>query len=294
MEENGIKMKEMMMERIANLIQNLEGKIPKGDDVGQGFQEDKDNFLVDQLYINKNTPRGFDSNNGSNQGWSPRGIQVPKIDMSKFDGKDPITWIFHMEQFFNIHQVPNLQKVTIASLYLEPQQFLRYQWICEHKNNTIISLSIFKEELITYHDDVKRNSFFRQLINLRKRGPLIEHTQQFQKLSLILDGIPNNKFFDLFIGTLKDIIQHEVCLFEPTSLDKDFMEAMKDERKNLEMHTKRTTFNTSRENKVPYSNPPQTTRLTLQQMDERRAKGLCFKFDNKDSKGCKCGEKKLI
>ena len=26
------------MERIANLIQNMEGKIPKGDDVGQGSQ----------------------------------------------------------------------------------------------------------------------------------------------------------------------------------------------------------------------------------------------------------------
>jgi hypothetical protein len=24
---------------------------------------------------------------------------VPKIDMRKFDGKDPITWILHMEQF---------------------------------------------------------------------------------------------------------------------------------------------------------------------------------------------------
>ena len=31
---------------------------------------------------------------------------VPKIDMRKFDGKDPITWILQMEQFFNLHNVP--------------------------------------------------------------------------------------------------------------------------------------------------------------------------------------------
>jgi hypothetical protein len=31
---------------------------------------------------------------------------VPKIDMRKFDGKDPITWILQMEQLFDLHNVP--------------------------------------------------------------------------------------------------------------------------------------------------------------------------------------------
>jgi hypothetical protein len=62
---------------------------------------------------------------------TPRNYLIPKIDMRKFDGKDPITWIFQMEQFFDLHQVPTLQKVTLASLYLEPDQFVWYQWLCE-------------------------------------------------------------------------------------------------------------------------------------------------------------------
>jgi hypothetical protein len=36
---------------------------------------------------------------------------IPKIDMRKFDGKDPITWILQMEQFFDLHNVPHTQKV---------------------------------------------------------------------------------------------------------------------------------------------------------------------------------------
>ncbi len=52
---------------------------------------------------------------------------TPKIDMRKFDGKDPITWILQMEQFFDLHQVKSLQKVTIDSLYLEPEQFVWYR-----------------------------------------------------------------------------------------------------------------------------------------------------------------------
>ena len=87
----------------------------------------------------------------------------------------------------------NLQKVTIASLYLEPQQFVWYQWLCECKKNTIIYWSIFIKELIAYHDDVKRNSFFTQLINLWKKGSVIEHIQQFQKLSLRVEGIEDDK-----------------------------------------------------------------------------------------------------
>ena len=73
----------------------------------------------------------------------PRNYFIPKIYMRKFDGKDPITWIFQMEQFFDLHQVPILQKVTIASLYLEPDQFVWYQWICDHKKDCIIYWSIF-------------------------------------------------------------------------------------------------------------------------------------------------------
>ena len=94
-----------------------------------------------------------------------------------------------------------------------------YQWLCEWKKNTIITWSIFTEELITYYDDVKSNSFT-QFINIRKKGPLIEHIQQFQKLSVRVEGIADDKLLDIFIGTLKDNIQHEVRLFEPTSLEK--------------------------------------------------------------------------
>ena len=48
----------------------------------------------------------------------------PKVDMCKFDGKDPLTWINQMENFFEIHQIPYGQKVMMASLYLEPDQFI--------------------------------------------------------------------------------------------------------------------------------------------------------------------------
>ena len=44
---------------------------------------------------------------------------VQKIDMRKFDGKYPLTWMLQMEQYFDLHNVKNTEKVRIGTLYLE-------------------------------------------------------------------------------------------------------------------------------------------------------------------------------
>jgi hypothetical protein len=67
----------------------------------------------------------------------------PKIYMRNFDGKDPITWILQMDKFFDLHNVPHTQKVQIASLYLETNQFVLYRWICSCKS--LVTWTIFME-----------------------------------------------------------------------------------------------------------------------------------------------------
>jgi hypothetical protein len=75
-------------------------------------------------------------------------------------------------------------------------------------------------------------------------------------------------------------------------LENSFSVARKFESKN--MATRRVATNNYREHHVPSPNLTQPTRLTPQQMDEIREKGLCFNCDKKYSKGHKCGENKLF
>jgi hypothetical protein len=89
------------------------------------------NFLIERPPESENVSHEIhdEDTRKMNQDWrnSNFGLKTnhfPKIDMRKFDGKDPITWILHMEQFFDLHDVPHTQKVQIASLYLEPNQFV--------------------------------------------------------------------------------------------------------------------------------------------------------------------------
>ena len=84
------------------------------------------------------------------------------MNMRNFDGNYLITCMFQMD-FIDIHQVLTSQEVTITS---------------------------FVYELITLYGDVKRNTFFSSLINLRQRGPIANNIKYFQRLSLRVMNIP--------------------------------------------------------------------------------------------------------
>jgi len=109
-------------------------------------------------------------------------LKSRKGDMKKFDGKDPVNWILHMEQYFDLHEVQLLQKVRIASSYLELDQFLWYKGLCSHK--PLITWSIFMEEMIAHYEDTKRNTFVSQLINLKQKCSIVEPIEDFQKLNM--------------------------------------------------------------------------------------------------------------
>jgi hypothetical protein len=102
-------LKEEILEVLKNIV--IE-RTPESENVSHETH-DEDTRKVNQEWRNSNF--GLKTNH------------VPKIDMRKFDGKDPITWILQMEQFFDLHNVPHTQKVRIASLYLEPNQFVWYR-----------------------------------------------------------------------------------------------------------------------------------------------------------------------
>jgi len=67
----------------------------------------KETHDVNKIVVNNDS---IDSNVGS------KTHHIPKIDMRKFDGKDPATWILQMEQFFDLNNVQNTQKVRMETL----------------------------------------------------------------------------------------------------------------------------------------------------------------------------------
>jgi hypothetical protein len=81
-----------MMQQLQNsILHTMDERFPKGDIKTQGNHENVEEIKIESQnhdYSSLQDPhhRGFNA--------APRNYLIPKIDMRKFDGKDPITWIF--------------------------------------------------------------------------------------------------------------------------------------------------------------------------------------------------------
>ena len=42
-----------------------------------------------------------------------------KLDVPRFDGSDPSGWVFKISRFFEYHGVPDSERLTVASFYME-------------------------------------------------------------------------------------------------------------------------------------------------------------------------------
>jgi hypothetical protein len=174
---NSLQNKTITKDELQEMEAKLEAINTKMDGLKEEIMEGLKNFVIERTPESENVSHEIhdEDTRKVNQEWrnSNFGLKtnhVPKIDMRKFDGKDPITWILQMEQFFDLHNVPHTQKVRIASLYLEPNQFVWYRWFCSHKS--LVTWTIFMEEMIAHYEDTRRNTFFSQLINLKQRVQL--------------------------------------------------------------------------------------------------------------------------
>ena len=108
-EENMENMKNDIKVEIEGLEKLIQEILPNGEKIVEETH-DENKINVNREFINSNV-------GGKNH-------HIPKMDMRKFDGKDSITWILQMEQYFDLNNVQNTQKVRIATLHLEQNPFV--------------------------------------------------------------------------------------------------------------------------------------------------------------------------
>jgi hypothetical protein len=113
------KKMDSMEAKLDTKMDSMEAKLDtKMDGLKGEIMEGLKHFLIERTPESENVSHEIhdEDTRKVNQEWrnSNFGLKtnhVPKIDMRKFDGKDPITWILQMEQFFDLHNVPHTQKV---------------------------------------------------------------------------------------------------------------------------------------------------------------------------------------
>jgi gas vesicle protein len=116
---NDLQKKIVTKDELQEMMDSMEAKLDtKMDGLKGEIMEVLKNFVIEKTPESENASHEIhdEDTRKVNQEWrnSNFGLKtnhVPKIDMRKFDGKDPITWILQMEKFFDLHNVPHTQKV---------------------------------------------------------------------------------------------------------------------------------------------------------------------------------------
>lgn len=52
-----------------------------------------------------------------------------KLDVPRFDDQDPVGWIFKICQFFDYQGLPDHERITVASFYMDNPALSWYQWM---------------------------------------------------------------------------------------------------------------------------------------------------------------------
>jgi len=64
-----------------------------------------------------------------------------KLDIPRFDGSNPLGWIFKITQYFKLHNISEDQRLRIASFSMEGEALSWFQWM--HANNQLTSWATF-------------------------------------------------------------------------------------------------------------------------------------------------------
>jgi hypothetical protein len=122
-DKNDLQKKAVTKDELQGMMDSIEAKLEaimdtKLDGLKREIMEGLKNFLIERPTESENVSLEMhvEDTRKMNKEWRNSNVELktnhfPKINMRKFDGKDTITWILQMEQFFDLHDVPHIQKV---------------------------------------------------------------------------------------------------------------------------------------------------------------------------------------
>ncbi|XP_026452105.1 uncharacterized protein LOC113352508 [Papaver somniferum] len=248
----------------------------------------------------------------------------PRMYFPRFDGDNPKSWIHKCEYYFKMQVVPEFNKVGIAAIHLDGKAgkwFENFRLNKHHISWPDLAESICSRFENPAHDNIV--GIFNKLAQLTTVEAYFEEFEYYKALLLSVNkDFPESYFIASFIGGLKEELRNSVLMFDPKTLMNAFSLVRMQEQTLLIQHRVpkptpkpfSTSFTTSRPFPPPMVTPkstytpspssvPQPTakpaqslpfkNLTYEQVQERKAQGLCFNCDETYKRGHMCKKQYL-
>lgn len=212
----------------------------------------------------------------------------PKVRLLPFDGSNPLDWIFQAEQYFELSQTPQHQRLQYIPFFMTGLALAWFKWI--HNNHLLNSWEEFTKALELRFGPSSFENHQVALFNLKQSGSVTAYQTQFEQISNRTTGIPAQVLLNCFLSGLRIDILRELQVLKPRTLHDAIGLEKLIEAKFMESRTPFKRNNSMPSVLGPAPTPPSVPikRLSPAEMQERRSRGLCFNCDDKWVTGHRC------
>ncbi|GJZ61025.1 hypothetical protein Tco_0617162 [Tanacetum coccineum] len=198
--------------------------------------------------------------------------RMRKLKMPLFDGEDAYGWIYRVERYFEIQELPLQEQLRAAALCMEDEAL---SW----------------RLLIRFQQSQEGNPY-EQFLAITQEESARAYVALFEKLACQLVGIPESVMEATFIKRLKPALRATVRVMNPEGLNQAMKLVVSIEDNEL--------YEGVMQSKDVAAIVEQTTskgdnfrRMIESEIKDRRAKGLCFRCEEKYTPGHRCASSTL-
>ncbi|XP_028237019.1 uncharacterized protein LOC114416356 [Glycine soja] len=236
-----------------------------------------------------------------------------KLEVPRFDGTEPLGWIFKINQYFEYHGTPERDRLTIASFYMEGRALAWFQWMSSNAQFT--SWPGFLQALQTRFAPSQYEDPTGVLFKLTQKGSVNQYLSEFEDLANRVIGLPSPFLLSCFISGLNPEIRREVQAHQPLTLVQAAgLAKLQEEKISDNRLSSRPRAPPPQPNPLrvlpasaeprqtlppllpapPRPTPPIMKRLTPEELTSRRERGLCFTCDERYHRGHRCAARAFL
>ncbi|VFQ68798.1 unnamed protein product [Cuscuta campestris] len=162
---------------------------------------------------------------------SRRASRLPhaKLEFPKFTGGDPRGWILKAEKYFRYYDVPEDDKVDVASMYLEGDALGLFSWMSTER--TLFYWEDLVKAFQEHNGPPEYQNPNEYLCSIKQSGTVTEYRLEFARRASRVERWPEHCLLGVFINGLKEELRPDVRLHKPQTVYRAASLALEFERK---------------------------------------------------------------
>nr|GEU42713.1 retrotransposon Gag domain, retroviral aspartyl protease [Tanacetum cinerariifolium] len=142
--------------------------------------------------------KSHSDNHGENSSRPQHHRPFTKIDFPAYAGGDPRGWILKAEKFFRFYQIPDAEKVDVASMHLEGDALDLFSWLSADQ-----TITLWEELVLAFQKNFGPAEFQNPdeyLCSIKQMGSVQEYRQEFARRSARVSNWPENCLLGVFLN----------------------------------------------------------------------------------------------